>query len=560
MAKRPKSGYRPVRPGGPAASPQRVPVMPHNLLARPPPPLLSGALALSALLLSAPVQAPAPAMGQPAPPPDQAAPSIVRPAPPWPWLANGGEQARLGLRLLREADTHGIDPGRYGVDVLARRLAAVSNHGTRADFAQFERDLDAALVRYLTELRLGRVPSIYLAPDDPARHFDAAACLAKALRAGRLEQAVEEAAPDLPLYRRVRASLAHYRALARSHPAWPALPATDGVLAPGSPYAGADLLRERLRLLGDLGDDTAPADGVQRLTPALAAGLSRFQARHGLAPSGLPDAPTLAALAVPLARRADQLALTLERLRWLPPPAPGPMVAVNLPAYRLWAFDSRDGEAAPPLEMRVIVGNAEKTPTPPLVGQIRYLELNPYWNVPRSIVKNEIIPKLTRNPSWLRRNGMELVSAGGQVLGADHAPGALAELRAGSARLRQRPGPKNALGALKFGMPNAEDIYLHATPHRKLFDRERRDLSHGCIRVERPLALAQFVLAGKDGWDAAALDAAIRDGKTRTLALPAPVPVVLFYATALVDHAGRVLFADDIYGMDPPLMRALRAG
>lgn len=200
--------------------------MPHILLARPPPlPLLSGALALCALLLSAqvpgaaaPVQAPA--MGQPAPPPDQAAPSIVRPAPPWPWLANGGEQARLGLRLLREADTHGIDPGRYGVDALARRLAAISNPGTgAAASAQFERDLDAALVRYLTELRLGRVPSIYLAPDDPARHFDAAACLAKALRAGRLEQAVEEAAPDLPLYRRVRASLAHYRALARDHPA-----------------------------------------------------------------------------------------------------------------------------------------------------------------------------------------------------------------------------------------------------------------------------------------------------------------------------------------------------
>lgn len=486
-----------------------------------------------------------PAGVQPAPAPEQATLQL-------PWLADGGAWARLALRLLREADTHGLAPGRYGVEQLDRRLA---DSADPAAGAAFERDLSVAMLRYLRDLRFGRTPSAYRAPDDTAERFDAAAYLAAALHAGRLAQAVQEAAPDLPLYRQVQASLVHYRALARLYPEWPPLPAVGAALAAGSRYAGAALLRERLRLLGDLDEADTPGAADDRYTPALAAALARFQARHGLAAHGLLDRPSLAALAVPLPHRVAQLELTLERLRWLPPLAPGPVVAVNLPTYRLWAFDSSAGDVAAPLEMRIIVG-AVKTPTPLFIGQIRHLELNPYWNVPRSIVIGEILPKLARNPSYLRRNRMELVAAGGQVLGADG--GAGAALRAGSVRLRQRPGEGNALGELKFAMPNPDNIYLHSTPSRELFGRPRRDLSHGCIRVERPLELAQFVLADRAKWDTAALQAAIATGRTRTLPLPAPVPVILFYATALADGAGRVQFSDDIYGKDAPLLRALQ--
>ena len=227
---------------------------------------------------------------------------------------------------------------------------------------------------------------------------------------------------------------------------------------------------------------------------------------------------------------------------------------MNLPAYRLWAFDS-SAAAAAPLEMRIIVGTAAKTPTPLFIGQLRYLEVNPYWNVPRSITLHEILPKLARDSAYLAKNDMELVGAGGRVHLAPDA--ALAALRAGSARIRQRPGARNVLGALKFAMPNPMDIYLHSTSSTELFDRSRRDLSHGCIRVERPIELAQFVLADPQAWNAAAIEAAIRVGKTRTVPLRTPVPVVLFYATAVTERDGRILFAEDIYGRDGPLLEAL---
>ncbi|MFC5509727.1 murein L,D-transpeptidase [Massilia jejuensis] len=477
-----------------------------------------------------------------------AAAQALAPAPEVPWLADGAAQARLAVRLLGQAGAHGLNPERYGAADLARRLDA--QRDAAAEIA-LERDLGKAMLRYLEELHAGRTPSAYRAPDREGA-ADLAPLLAQAVRAGRLEQLVDDAAPAFPLYRRVMASLAHYRALARLHPDWPPLPAAAGGVAAGDRYPGAASLGERLQVLGDL--DAAPAGG-DIYTEELAAALRRFQARHGLAEDGVLGPQTLAALAVPPRHRAAQLALTLERLRWLPPLPPGRAVAVNLPAYRLWAFDSSADADAPPLEMRIIVGTAAKTPTPLFIGQMRYLELNPYWNVPRSIALGEILPKLARDSAYLARNDMELVGPDGRVIA--HPDAALAALRAGTARIRQRPGERNALGALKFAMPNPMNIYLHSTSAKELFERRRRDLSHGCIRVEHPVALAQFVLADTQAWHADAIEAAIRSGKTRTVALPAPVPVVLFYATAITERDGRIVFAEDIYGRDGPLLEAL---
>lgn len=521
--------------------------------------------ALLCLCLLLPAQPPRAGPIQPAPPAASAATASAAPAPASLWLAGDAAQARQAVALLEAAAEHGLDPAHYRAAELAQALAAP--RGPDAD-AALARALDGAMLRYLADLHGGRAPLAYRA-GTPAPPWDAAAVLGAALRGGRLAQAVEEAAPAIPLYARVRAGLARYRALAQAHPDWPPLPPPGPAgTTPGAAYPGAALLRERLRLLGDLAPGDEPGgeaqygeqDGEQDqaqdgVVPAQA--LARFQARHGLVPDGVPGPLTLAALAVPPARRAVQLGLTLERLRWLPALAPGPMVAVNLPAYRLWAFDSRDAAAAP-LEMRIIVGKAAAAPTPLFVGTLRYLELNPYWNVPHSIAVKEILPRLARQPGYLRGNDMEIVDASGRVLPAA-GPAALAAVRAGTARIRQRPGPRNVLGALKFAMPNPMDIYLHATSAQELFARSRRDLSHGCIRVEAPLALAQFVLADPARWNGAALEAAIRSGRTRTLNLPAPVPVVLFYATAVADRAGRVLFADDIYGLDPALERALAA-
>jgi L,D-transpeptidase YcbB len=206
--------------------------------------------------------------------------------------------------------------------------------------------------------------------------------------------------------------------------------------------------------------------------------------------------------------------------------------------------------------MRVIVGTAVRTPTPLFIGQMLYLEFNPYWNVPPSILSNEILPKLARHPRYLQQNDMEVVAADGQVLRLS--PDAtLGILRRGEARVRQRPGERNVLGEVKFAMPNPMNIYLHSTSSKGLFNRTRRDLSHGCIRVERPAELAQFVLADSRRWDAAAVAAAMAPGDMRIVRLPKPVPVVLFYATALVDRNGSALFAPDIYRQDDALARQL---
>ncbi|MGG7603366.1 L,D-transpeptidase family protein [Massilia sp. BKSP1R2A-1] len=499
---------------------------------------------------AAPGAAPRPALV--APPTDAQALALrlyaSGPAPRW--LEDGQALARQGLELLADAASHGLDPALYGTQALSGRLESL--RGAQAD-AAFGHALSVAMLQYLADLHGGRTASPYR----PAAldGFDPVAQLRQALAARHLARAVDAAAPAIPLYGRVRETLARYRRLARETAAWPALPPAEGALAEGSAYAGAAALRERLRLLGDIEDAGAGDADADRYTPALAAAVRRFQSRHGLEEDGILGPATYAALAVPPAHRAAQLALTLERLRWLPP-LHGRIVAVNVPAYRLWAFETGPG-APPPLEMRVIVGKAAGTPTPLFIGQMRYLEFNPYWNVPRSIATAEILPSLARDPGWLRRNDMELVMADGRV--AD-APGAatLAGLRAGAVRIRQRPGARNVLGAVKFAMPNPMNIYLHSTAAQELFRRSRRDLSHGCIRVEDAAALAQFVLADPLRWNAEGVTAAMRPGATRTVTLAAPVPVVLFYATAIVDRHGRALFAEDIYKRDAPLLRTLR--
>lgn len=483
-------------------------------------------------------------------PPAQAAPAQST----LPWLDDGATPARRAVELLRNAPADGLDPAAYGAEELARRLdGPLDGQGAAA----FERDLDSSMSRFLNDVHTGRVDAGYRASDRTASDFDPHRLLAAAYRNGRLDQVVGAAAPPLALYRRVKQSLAQYRELARLYPEWPALPAVPGRgIAAGAPYAGAAMLRQRLQLLSDLDPEADVATGSDSVyTEELAAAVKRFQARHGLAPDGVLGPDTLDALAVPLTQRVAQLALTLERLRWLPPLARGRVVAVNLPAYRLWAFDTTHGAAEPVLEMRVIVGTALTTQTPLFVGRMQYLEINPYWNVPHSIAAGEIAPKLASDPGYLRRNDMELVSAAGAIVA--ETPGAPAALRAGTLRVRQRPGHGNVLGALKFAMPNPMNIYLHSTSAQALFDRTRRDLSHGCIRVEQPVDLAQFVLADPLRWDRAALQAAIDGGRTRTVALATPVPVVLFYATALADSEGHTLFAQDIYRLDDALVRRL---
>ena len=226
--------------------------------------------------------------------------------------------------------------------------------------------------------------------------------------------------------------------------------------------------------------------------------------------------------------------------------------------FRLWAWDPA-APADASISMGVVVGRALNTQTPVLSEEMRYLIFRPYWNLPRSIVRNEVLPALARDPSYLQRNDMEIVRGAGddaQAVAASNEN--LAALREGGLRLRQRPGPKNSLGLVKFIFPNDADVYLHDTPATQLFGRARRDFSHGCVRVEDPVALAQWVLKDEPGWTRERIKAAMAGTSPLRVDLTRALPVILFYMTAMVMPADQAPhFADDIYGHDTRLARAL---
>lgn len=458
------------------------------------------------------------------------------------WGGSASALASEALALLARAEEQGLSPADYLVDTASDNAA------------RFDAALTVALLRYLRDLHGGRAdPGLFPPGAASPSSFDAVETLRAALASGKLQAAVRAAEPPLRLYQRLKASLAQYRTLAL-RPLAP-IPAPSGVrvVEPGTPYQGASALRQLLLTLGDLDAvDATGADGDYTVT--LAAALARFQDRHGLRPDGRLGPQTLAALNVPLAQRVRQIVLSLERLRWLPPLPYGPVLAVNIPSFRLWAY--RAGETDPALAMRVIVGGAGVHQTPLFIGKMRWLEFHPYWNIPSSIVRGEILPELARDGDYLQRHDMELVDRQGKVA-AVAGSAAVAGLRSGVLRVRQRPGPRNALGVVKFAMPNAMDIYLHSTPAPRLFDATQRDFSHGCIRVEDAAALAAFVLHGNPQWTPATVAAAMAAGAPRTVPLPTVIPVILFYATALADHEGRTLFSNDIYGLDQALAEAL---
>jgi murein L,D-transpeptidase YcbB/YkuD len=232
-------------------------------------------------------------------------------------------------------------------------------------------------------------------------------------------------------------------------------------------------------------------------------------------------------------------------------------VFVNVPAFELTAFDRMDPAEGPALSMRVVAGRAGRTPTPVLAAAMKTVVFGPYWNVPRSIVENEILPKLERDIGYLAAEQMEIV-ADGVVL--PETAESVAQLAGGGARLRQRPGVKNALGRVKFLFPNPQDVYLHDTPSQTLFRKARRDFSHGCVRIEQPEALARWVLSDLPEWSPERIEAALADPHETRVAVRSPILVLLFYATVQARSDGSISFYEDLYGHDAELERTLARG
>ncbi|MCU0941523.1 MAG: L,D-transpeptidase family protein [Hydrogenophaga sp.] len=475
--------------------------------------------------------------------------------------------ARQALALLTAAGEHGLDPADYGVEALARELpGALGGPPGQLALSGPVAALNNAFLRYLRHLAFGRVDPRQVHHRfsvAPRAGFDPAQALSAALASGRLDDAVRAALPPMPVYRQLQLALAALRALG-NHPAWavglPPLPvprgARAGKLEPGQPWAGLPLLAQRLALLGDL-PANLPVDSAvpERLEGPLLAALQAFQQRHGLAADGVIGPGTMAALEVSPADRARQVELGLERLRWTPLMHGPRMVVVNIPEYVLRAYEVIDGRIRLRLNMRVIVGKAMDHETPLFDERMRSIEFSPYWNVPPSIARAETVPRLRRDPGHWDRQGFEFVAPDGSV-DTVLSRNKLDAVLAGRLRIRQRPGPANALGDVKFVLPNQNHIFLHHTPSVGLFARERRDFSHGCIRVEDPVALARFVMDGMPGWDEARIRSQMALGTSTHVALQQPLPVVIAYGTVLVKD-GRTHFFSDVYGHDARLQAAI---
>jgi L,D-transpeptidase YcbB len=249
-----------------------------------------------------------------------------------------------------------------------------------------------------------------------------------------------------------------------------------------------------------------------------------------------------------MSERAEALCLTLERLRWIPHNFTQPPILVNIPEFVLRAYDA-PGKLA--LMMRVVVGRALRTQTPVLEEKMKYVVFWPYWNVPPSILRGEIIPKISKDPAYIRKSNFEVTTYSGQVVTDGMvSEEVLAQLRAGKLMVRQKPGPKNALGLIKFIFPNDQNVYLHSTPSQSLFSESRRDFSHGCIRAEDPKALAVWVLRNNPGRTVERIDAAFKAEKQQQVNLKCQIPVLIIYGTAIAKENGQVFFFQDIYGYD----------
>lgn len=373
------------------------------------------------------------------------------------------------------------------------------------------------------------------------------------------EQRMGSLEPDFPVYVHLQQALEIYRQLEAD----PALSIPQLVpaksLRPGDLYPAMDQLIYKLYRLGDLQVDPAYLPNNENYADELVPAVKRFQARHGLNTDGILGEKTFAALNTPIKDRVQQIELSLLRWRELPQEPAERVLVVNIPHYKLFAFERTQDAYTQAMEMKVIVGKSRrKHQTPVMSGEMTYIVFAPYWNIPYKILRDEIYPKILSDPDFLTSKGYQVVqefSANAQVLPASEEN--IEKLLSGELKLRQINGKKNALGSAKFMFPNQHAVYLHGTPAMSLFDRSKRDFSHGCVRLANPAGLAEYVLGEEPDWSQERIEELIRSGKRKVVGLSTPLPVYLMYATVAADAQGRAYFAPDIYRLDRQMEQEL---
>ena len=472
--------------------------------------------------------------------------------PAWSYDFGPSPDAEDLLEAIRSACREGLNPEDYHLDhieaMLSDLYAIEIGLGTydSVKLADLDLTLTQAFFLYASHLADGRVDHRSVYPDWvlDRRSRDIPALLSEAVDSGDLRNTLADLAPHHSKYVKLREKLIKYQTIAEIG-GWPNVP--DGPkLMRGSRGKRVAILRQRLIASGDL---TLMTQGnLMVFDNHVERAVRKFQKRHGLKDDGRVGKSTLTAINIPLETRIRQIALNMDRLRWLSDDMGGNNIFVNIADFSLEVMEDEQ----PVMSMRIIAGKGEQRSCI-LSAKMTYLELNPFWRVPDSIATREILPEIKKDPGYLTQKNIKVFKDW-----SDNAKEInpllvnWSRVRASNLgyKFRQEPGPLNPLGRIKFIFPNECEIYLHDTPARHLFGKARRDLSHGCIRVEKPVELATYLLRNKESWVQKKILAEIRKGKRQVVTLPEPVSVHIFYGTVWVDREGVLQFRNDIYRAD----------
>ncbi len=480
------------------------------------------------------------------------------------WVGENGPKPGCDeiVAALQNSYKEGLSPDNYElkeIDYTLSRIKASSGTGKLPApelLAELDILLSNSFIKYASDLLYGQInpEQIDLELVFREKPVDLNGLLVAAANHNKIDQTLQSLLPDYPAYGKLKTALAEYRKY-EAEGGWKPIPAGQK-LRKGASGVRVAALKERLAVTGELDGSALGGDVFDE---TLEQAVRKYQETNGLYLDGVAGDSTIESLNVPAAERVNQIELTLERWRILPRSLGTKFVLVNIANYHLYAVeDNKDV-----LNMRIVVGKP-KWNTPVFSEQMTHIVFNPYWNIPPSIFKDDIAPMIKSDPDYMANRNIEAVGLQmeetentDQTEIASAKEEYLSKVLSGNYRLRQNPGPSNPLGRVKFLFPNKHSVYLHDTPNRGYFQRSQRNFSHGCIRVEKPVELAEFVLAAEPEWTDERIESAIKRGRTQTVDLPLPVTVYILYFTAWANDDGAVSFHKDIYGLDQVLQNAL---
>lgn len=468
------------------------------------------------------------------------------------------------IKTIKKADLEGLDPGYYYLEDIENGLQKITENENydiatiNTKIAEIEILITNSNLQYFSDLLYGRynLSSIFLDHIYTEPYIDLITVINKSIESKNFKESIKYLLPNSHIYHSLKDALPVYNKI-KSDGGWPQIP-YGAKLGKGNSSPRVINLKQRLYASGDLRLNNSESNDQylnnEKFDFLLVDAVKNFQNRHGLLVDGVVGKNTLKALNVTIDEKINTIKLNLDFWRKLPQNLGNRYVLVNVPAFKLYGIENNQSI----FEMKVIVGKLDWS-TPIFSEDMTYIVVNPYWNIPSSILEDEILPELTKNPSYLSKKNIRIIGPNSSSINPQLVNWSEIDPKGWGYRLRQEPGPGNPLGRLKFMFPNTHSVYLHDTPLKKLFNRSNRKFSHGCIRVEKPLELAEFVFSGDSEWSAHRIQEEIDTGiSNKHVYLQQPIPVHILYFTVWVENNDKVHFADDIYNILDSAMKQLQ--